>query len=80
MMVRTSLVRPAAFTPTTFVTTMKAMNPALSRMMPRASMPGTKELKYCAKATGKTASENHSASSNAQPTMNPANGVDTAFT
>ncbi len=43
-------------------------------------MPGTSAVKYCAKATGKTESENHSASKSAQPIMNPGNGEDTAVT
>ena len=46
MIVSTSLVRPAALMPTTFVTTTNTMNPAFSSTTPMASIPGTREPKY----------------------------------
>ena len=56
------------------------MNTAFSSAIPSASIPGTNETKYWVKATGNTAKENHSARRRPHPTMNPANGLATAFT
>ncbi len=74
MIVRASLVRPAALIPTTLVATMIPMNRAFRPITPAGPTPGTRAVKYWAKATGNTDRENHSASRRAHPVMKPAKG------
>jgi len=78
--VRASLDLPAAFIPTMLVVTTMTMNRPLRAVWPAASVPGTRAVKYWAKATGNTERESHSASRSAHPIMKPGKGEDTAVT